>query len=80
MSTDKLPSEAEQIFPLSTWDRWQVDHRLQSLDIECKCLFHKLLLVRIAASAQLLQRWIVLGQIEVSQGCLIAWLETCWRV
>ncbi|MFM7716988.1 MAG: Asr1405/Asl0597 family protein, partial [Microcystis sp.] len=67
MSIDKLPSEAEKIFNLSAWDPWQVYHRIQSLDIECKCLFHKLLQVRIHASAQLLQLWIVLRQVEASR-------------
>lgn len=79
MSTDKLPSEGEKIFPLSTWDRWQVYHRLPSLDIEDKCLFHQPLQVRIDGQAQLLQLWIVLRQVEVYRGCLIGWLEPCWQ-
>ncbi|NCR40158.1 MAG: hypothetical protein GPJ21_09955 [Microcystis aeruginosa W13-11] len=79
MSTDKLPSEAEKIFPLSAWDRWQVYHRLRDLDIECKCSNHKPLQVRIARQAQLLQLWIVLRQVEVSPGSLIGWLEPCWQ-
>jgi hypothetical protein len=54
MSTDKLPSEGEKIFPLSAWERWQLYHRLQALDIEDKCSLHQLLPVRIDASAQLL--------------------------
>ncbi|MCE2662674.1 MAG: hypothetical protein LW716_07840 [Microcystis sp. 53602_E8] len=76
MSTDKLPSEGEKIFPLSAWERWQLYHRLQALDIEDKCSLHKLLPVRIDASAQLLQLWIVLRQVEASQSCLIGWQET----
>jgi hypothetical protein len=79
MSIDKLPSEAEKIFNLSAWDRWQVYHWLQLLDIECKCLFHQLLQVRIDGPAQLLQLWSVLRQVEASRGCLIDWLETCWQ-
>ncbi|NCR08589.1 MAG: hypothetical protein GPI95_09640 [Microcystis aeruginosa LG13-11] len=79
MSIDKLPSEGEKIFPLSAWDRWQVYHRLPSLDIEDKCLLHKPLQVRIARPAQLLQLWIVLRQVEAYRGSLIAWLETCWQ-
>ncbi|NCR90094.1 MAG: hypothetical protein GPJ15_17905 [Microcystis aeruginosa G11-06] len=79
MSTDKLPSEAEKIFNLSAWDRWQVYHWLQTLDIECKCLFYQLLQVRIDGPAQLLQLWTVLRQVEASRGCLIDWLETCWQ-
>jgi hypothetical protein len=75
MSIDKWPSEGEKIFNLSAWDRWQVYHRRQSLDIECKCSLHKLLLVRIDSHAQLLQLWIVLRQVGVSRGCLIA----CWN-
>ena len=77
MSIDKLPSEGEKIFPLSAWERWQLYHRLQVLDIECKCLLHKLLQVCIAGPAQLLQLWTVLRQLEASRGCLIDWLETC---
>ncbi|TRU28774.1 MAG: hypothetical protein EWV92_02275 [Microcystis aeruginosa Ma_MB_S_20031200_S102] len=72
MSIDKSPSEAEKIFNLSAWDRWQVYHRLQDLDIECQCSLHKPLQVRIDGPAQLLQLWIVLGQVKVSRGCLIA--------
>jgi hypothetical protein len=77
MSIDKLPSEAEKIFNLSAWDRWQVYHWLQLLDIECKYLFYQLLQVCIAGPAQLLQLWTVLRQLEASRGCLIDWLETC---
>ncbi|WP_287684218.1 MULTISPECIES: Asr1405/Asl0597 family protein [unclassified Microcystis] len=77
MSIDKLPSEGEKIFPLSAWESWQLYHRLQVLDIECKCLLHKLLQVCIAGPAQLLQLWSVLRQLEASRGCLIDWLETC---
>ena len=79
MSIDKWPSEGEKIFNLSAWDRWQVYHRLQALDIECKCSLHQLLRVRIDASAQLLQLWIVLRQVESSRGSLIPWLETSWQ-
>jgi hypothetical protein len=71
MSIDKLPSEAEKIFNLSAWDRWQVYHWLPSLDIEYKCLLHQPLQVRIDGPAQLLQLWIVLRQVEVYRGCLI---------
>ncbi|MBE8993746.1 Asr1405/Asl0597 family protein [Microcystis aeruginosa] len=54
MSIDKWPSQGEKIFNLSAWERWQVYHRLQALDIECQCLLHQPLQVRIDASAQLL--------------------------
>ena len=79
MSIDKWLSEGEKIFNLSAWDRWQLYHRLQDLDIECKCWLHQLLQVRIARPAQLLQLWIVLRQVEAYRGSLIAWLETCWQ-
>ena len=71
MSIDKWPSKGEKIFHLSAWERWQLYHRLQVLDIECKCLLHKPLQVCIAGPAQLLQLWIVLRQVEASRGCLI---------
>mgnify|MGYP006156418269 CR=1 FL=1 len=80
MIIDKLPSEGEKIFPLSAWERWQLYHRLQALDIEDKCSLHKLLQVRIDSPAQLLQLWIVLRQVEAYRGSLIGWLETCWQV
>jgi hypothetical protein len=54
MSIDKWPSEGEKIFNLSAWDRWQVYHKMQALDIEGKSSLHQLLQVRIDASAQLL--------------------------
>lgn len=79
MSIDKWLSEGEKIFNLSAWDRWQLYHRLQSLEIECKCWLHQLLQVRIDEPAQLLQLWIVLRQVEASRGSLIGWLETCWQ-
>lgn len=79
MSIDKWPSEGEKIFNLSACDRWQVYHRLQALDIECQCSLHQPLPVRIDGPAQLLQLWIVLGQVEASRGCLIGWLETRWQ-
>ncbi|MFN7907452.1 MAG: Asr1405/Asl0597 family protein [Microcystis sp.] len=71
MSIDKWLSEGEKIFNLSAWDRWQLYHRLQDLDIECQCSLHQLLQVRIDGPAQLLQLWIVLRQVEVSRGSLI---------
>ncbi|MCZ8125744.1 MAG: hypothetical protein O9304_02225 [Microcystis sp. LE19-114.1B] len=71
MSIDKWLSEGEKIFNLSAWDRWQLYHRLQDLDIECKCWLHQLLQVRIDGPAQLLPLWIVLRQVEVSRGSLI---------
>jgi hypothetical protein len=79
MSIDKWPSEGEKIFNLSAWDRWQVYHRLQDLDIECQCSLHQLLQVCINGPAQLLQLWIVLRQVESSRGSLIPWLETSWQ-
>ena len=79
MSIDKWPSEGEKIFNLSAWDTWQVYHQLRALNIECQCWLHQPLRVRIDASAQLLQLWIVLRQVEVSRGCLIPWLETSWQ-
>lgn len=79
MSIDKWPSKGEKIFNLSAWDPWQVYHQMQALNIECQCSLHQLLPVRIDASAQLLQLWIVLRQVEASRGCLIPWLETCWQ-
>lgn len=79
MSIDKLPSEAEKIFPLSAWERWQVYHRLQFLDIECQCSLHQPLPVRIDSHAQPLQLWTVLRQLEAYRGCLIPWLETCGK-
>ena len=79
MSIDKWPSEGEKIFNLSAWDRWQVYHRLQDLDIECQCSIHKPLRVRIDGPAQLLHLWSVLRQVEATRGSLIGWLETCWQ-
>lgn len=78
MSIDKWPSKGEKIFNLSAWDPWQVYHRLQALEIECKCSLHQPLQVRINGRNQLLKLWIVLRQVEVFRGSLIGWLETCW--
>jgi hypothetical protein len=47
MSTDKLPSEGEKIFPLSAWYRWQLYHRLQASTLNDKCSIHQPLQVRI---------------------------------
>jgi hypothetical protein len=79
MSTDKGPSKGEKISNLSVWEPWQVYQRIQSLDIECKCLLHKPLQVCIARPAQLLQLWTVLRQLETCRGSLIGWLEPCWQ-
>ncbi|WP_353737351.1 Asr1405/Asl0597 family protein [Microcystis sp. M034S2] len=54
MGIDKWPSEGGKIFPLSAWECWQLYHRLQTLDIECKCSLHQLLPVRINGRNQLL--------------------------
>lgn len=79
MNIDKLQSEGEEIINLSPWERWEVYHRLQALDIECKCSSHKPLQVFIDSPDQLLQLWGVLRQVQASRASLVSWLETCWQ-
>lgn len=80
MSIDESQSEGEEIINLSPWERWEVYHRLQALDVECKCSSHKPLQLRIHNPSQLLQVWSVLRQVQASRASLVSWLETCWQV
>jgi hypothetical protein len=79
MSIDKLLSEGDRVINLRVAERWEVYHRLQSLQIDCKCSTDQPLQVCVDSPAQLLQVWSVLRQVSASRPSLVSWLETCWQ-
>jgi hypothetical protein len=79
MSIDKLLSESNQVINLSASERWEVYHRLQSLQIDCQCSTNQPLRVCTHSPNQLLQVWGVLRQVRASRLSLVSWLESCWQ-
>jgi hypothetical protein len=79
MSIDKLLSESDRVINLSADERWQVYHRLQSLQIDCQCSTDQPLQVFIDSPTQLLQLWSILRQVRSSRASLVSWLDTCWQ-
>ena len=69
----------------STWievhcrDRWQVFHRLQELEIPCRCRAHKPLWVNVESAYAAIQLWSVTHRTTASREELAQQLEACWR-
>lgn len=60
-------------------DRWQIYHRLQSLDIPCQCKTNKPLQVKLEDTRAAIQLWSVARQYTASRQELIDWLDRCWH-
>ncbi|PZO35661.1 MAG: hypothetical protein DCF19_23360 [Pseudanabaena frigida] len=61
-------------------ERWDIYHRLQELEIPCKCPVHKPLTVIISSPNHLIQLWSVMRRINASRQELIISLETNWQI
>jgi hypothetical protein len=60
-------------------DRWDIFHRLQSLDVQCKCSTNEPLLGELHSPTTVAQIWSVLRQFSASRTELIDWLDSCWQ-
>lgn len=60
-------------------DRWQVYHRLQSLDIDCECSGYQPLRVAIKTPTEAIQLWSILRRFSQSHSALVDVLEQVWQ-
>ncbi|MBF2014797.1 MAG: hypothetical protein IGS23_06225 [Rivularia sp. T60_A2020_040] len=68
-----------QTVQIPRYQRWQIYHRLQELNIPCSCLSDGTLQVQVNNTiAAILLRSIVI-QFTASRPSLINWLERCWQ-
>ncbi|MEM8504367.1 MAG: Asr1405/Asl0597 family protein [Cyanobacteria bacterium P01_D01_bin.1] len=63
----------------SCTDRWQVYHRLQALDIDCKCSSFQPLQVTLRSPTEALQLWSIVRRISEPRQVLIDSLQQSWR-
>jgi hypothetical protein len=69
--------------PILTTDwlqRWEVYHRLQTLEIACECGVNQPLTVGIETPLDILQVWVVMRNIRSTRQELIDCLENCWQL
>jgi len=69
-----------QIVQIPRYQRWQIYHRLQELNIPCSCLSDGTLQVQVnnTIAAILLRSTVI--QFTASRPLLIDWLERCWQI
>jgi hypothetical protein len=61
-------------------ERWSVYHRLQELEIPCKCSTNQPLQVELNNPNAIAQLCYVVKQSTASRSELIGWLNQCWKV
>lgn len=74
-----LPSLTPQIVELRGRERWRIYHRLQELEIPCRCAARKPLRIEIRDSQAAIQLWCVVRHLTASDRELRTWLEGCWQ-
>lgn len=79
MNPDEISSQFKQMVEVHCEDRWQVYHRLQELEIPCKCTCYQPLNVQINSALTAVQLWSVVRQVTAPRSVLVQWLENCWR-
>lgn len=67
-------------FTVHCEDRWQVHHRLQSLDIETQCKSFQPLQVKIDTPAEAIQLWSVVRQVSAPRHVLADSLDKSWQL
>ena len=61
-------------------DRWQIYHRLQELEISCKCSTGKPLTVTVETPTAAVQVWRVARQPTLDRSQLGDWLDRCFTL
>ena len=64
---------------VSCEDRWQVYHRLQSLDIDCCCSGIKPLTVSLRTPTEALQLWSIVRRVSEPKHVLVELLQQSWQ-
>jgi hypothetical protein len=78
LNSSNADSIAPQLIPVARSDRWQVYHRLQELEISCRCLTDGRLEITTPSFATQVQVWSILYQLHASRSQLIHLLERSW--
>jgi hypothetical protein len=61
-------------------DRWQIYHRLQELEISCKCSTGNPLTVAVDTPTAAIQVWSVARQPSTDRSQLVDWLDRCFTL
>ena len=61
-------------------ERWSIYHRLQELEMPCKCSTNQPLEVELNTPNAIAQLCCVVKQSTASRGELIDWLDDCWKL
>jgi hypothetical protein len=61
-------------------DRWQIYHRLQELEIFCKCSTGKPLTVTVDTPTAVVQIWSVFRTQSLDRTQLVDWLDRCFTL
>jgi len=64
---------------VSCEDRWQIYHRLQSLDIDCCCSGFKPLKVSLRTPTEALQLWSIIRRVSEPKHVLVELLQQSWQ-
>lgn len=65
-------------FTVQCEDRWQVYHRLQELDIRCRCKSFQPLKVDIETAAEAIQLWSIVRRVSHPRQVLVDALQQIW--
>ena len=65
---------------INNTERWSIYHRLQELDIPCRCSTYQPLQVEIDCPSAIAQLCCVVKRSTASRSELIDWLDNCWRM
>ena len=61
-------------------ERWSIYHRLQELEIPCRCSTNRPLEVELAHPYAIAQLCCVVKRTTASRSELVDWLDDCWRI
>ena len=61
-------------------ERWSVYHRLQELEIPCRCSTEQPLEVELDYPTAIAQLSCVVRRMTASRSELIDWLDDCWKI
>jgi hypothetical protein len=65
---------------INNTERWSIYHRLQELEIPCKCATNQPLSVELHTPSAIAQLCFVVKQSTLSRNELVDWLDTCWQI
>ncbi len=80
MPSNNQRSQQHEIVTVQSSDRWQIYHRLQTLEIFCQCGTNKPLQVKVDDIHTAIQLWSVTKQFTASRKELVDWLNQCWNI